>query len=187
MLLMQSQSTSRATVSESIWETLLRFSSTADRFFPNQSLLKTPHGGWVELKENQYFLKWPDSTALRVDVNPGYLSVFLDLPDARHGRINGLFGNFDSNPENEIVTRQGAVIQSLTGKQFSDALYHSFGRSWRISQTESLFDYAPGKSTRNYTDLSFPDGSISADGLRSARGGRPKRNAGGRSHSENPF
>lgn len=41
---------------------------------------------------------------------------------------------------------------------FLEQLHKQFGDSWRISQQESLFDYAPGKNTESYTNRAFPNG-----------------------------
>ena len=35
-------------------------------------------------------------------------------------------------------------------------LYHKFADAWRVTQKDSLFDYAPGTSTNTFTDKSWP-------------------------------
>lgn len=37
-----------------------------------------------------------------------------------------------------------------------DELYHKFANSWRVTDKDSLFDYAPGTSTSTFTDRSWP-------------------------------
>ena len=136
--------------------------------FPSD-VISLPHGGKVEKGQNQFFIQWPDSTALRIEMNGGYLNIFVDPPDARRSRLRGLFGNFDNHAENDLMSRDGSIVRATTGKPFSDALYGSFGKSWRINQAESLFDYPPGKSTRNFTDLTFPDMPVAAGDLIGAK------------------
>jgi hypothetical protein len=43
--------------------------------------------------------------------------------------------------------------------------YDPFGVSWRITQAESLFDYAPGESTATFTKPDFPHGPATVEGL----------------------
>jgi hypothetical protein len=52
------------------------------------------------------------------------------------------------------VTRDGKPVSQPP--QF-DQLHRTFGDSWRISQAESLFDYASGENTEKFTDRSFPE------------------------------
>ena len=37
-----------------------------------------------------------------------------------------------------------------------DTLYHKFGDAWRVNDKDTLFDYAPGKSTATFTDRDWP-------------------------------
>jgi lysyl endopeptidase len=35
-------------------------------------------------------------------------------------------------------------------------LYDKFAKSWRVTKSNSLFDYAPGTSTATFTNLAWP-------------------------------
>jgi hypothetical protein len=52
-----------------------------------------------------------------------------------------------------LRTRDGRAIAPPLTKS---ALYGKFGASWLVTATESLFDYAPGKSTTDYRIPEFP-------------------------------
>jgi hypothetical protein len=113
------------------------------------------------------------SSAL-LDINPA-------LPQTRQGQLIGLLGNFNGNPDDDLKSRDGKVVppqstinqvsqitQNLTNwvpiplnqveSLFLEQLHKQFGDSWRISQQESLFDYAPGKNTESFTNRAFPNG-----------------------------
>ena len=110
-----------------------------------------PHGGSVSFHNGQYLITWPSGDALAVRVTPYALNLFPVLaPISR--TLSGLWGNDDGNPNNDIATRSGSV---LTNPRFSD-LYPAYADSWRIAQSESLFDYAPGQNTSTFTIESFP-------------------------------
>jgi hypothetical protein len=51
----------------------------------------------------------------------------------------------------------GTVLpEPLGGTDYETALYDTFADAWRITQEQSLFDYAPGESTATYQLLDFP-------------------------------
>lgn len=66
----------------------------------------------------------------------------------------GLLGNFDSNNENDFVTRDGKKLErkNLDRK----ALYQEFADSWRLQPGESFLRYGDGESTSTFTDMGFP-------------------------------
>jgi hypothetical protein len=51
-------------------------------------------------------------------------------------------------------TKLGAKPASAAARY--DDLYHKFGDSWRVTNADSLFDYAPGTSTDTYTLKNWP-------------------------------
>lgn len=110
-----------------------------------------PRGGRLFRRGPQYTLVWPDGSQLRVHVNPQYLDLEVFLANDRRGKVAGLLGNFDGNPQQELVTRGGLV---LADPPSFEQLYQSFAESWRIK--ESLLDYAMGEDTETHTDRSFP-------------------------------
>jgi len=94
----------------------------------------------------------------------GSWGLEIDVVPARdlRGHLTGILGNFDSHGGNDLVTRAGQAIKNPP--PFHD-LYQEFGDSWRIHQSESLFDYAPGQSTATFTNRRLPSQPIAAASL----------------------
>ncbi|NET90718.1 MAG: hypothetical protein F6K45_21940 [Kamptonema sp. SIO1D9] len=154
---------------------------------PGNSLSLSSGGKITKLGRDSYLVESP--TGERVGVSVGQfggvalLNIQPLLPESRKGQMVGLLGNFNGNPNDDLKTRNGQVIppqesinqvreitRNLTNfipiplepieTAFLEKLHKQFGDSWRISQEESLFDYAPGKNTESFTNRSFPNGFI---------------------------
>lgn len=126
---------------------------------------------------------WADgSTADIRSVGALGLSVDLELADARSGKAVGLLGDFDGDVGNDLVDRSGkrvsytlradngwsvrrGKIKEEYTKTFSERLYKTFGESWRVSQSKSLFDYASGQSTTTFTNRSIPKNILDPNDL----------------------
>jgi hypothetical protein len=74
------------------------------------------------------------------------------------GGVEGLLGNYNGNPANDLTLADGTVIAQPVG---SSVLYGSYADAWRVTDSTSLFDYLPGQSTSSFTDKSFPAYTIS--------------------------
>jgi hypothetical protein len=124
--------------------------------------VKLPGGGTLTRRSGAYDyggdgydVLWPDGS--RVAVDPvGSEGLMVDLTPAAEGKgtFTGLLGNFDGKAAGDLVGRDGKTIPDQPGH---DDLYHVFGDSWRVSQSESLLEYGPGQSTATFTDRAFPD------------------------------
>nr|WP_225937684.1 VWD domain-containing protein [Myxococcus sp. RHSTA-1-4] len=113
-----------------------------------------PDGAWVT---------WPDGSAVRADpIGAAGLQVRVRLSAGRRGAVRGLLGDFDGTPDDDLTTREGARI---TAPKDRAQLYSQLVESWRVSDAESLFDYAPGESTATFTDRTFPDAVLTAADL----------------------
>jgi hypothetical protein len=112
-----------------------------------------PGGGLVLIDGKRYTVLWPDGSRAEVQNAVSYLNLQLWLHRSRRGRVEGLLGNFDGEIENELVTRDGP---SLSISPTLVELYRLYGESWRITQEESLFDYADGTTSETCTDREFP-------------------------------
>ncbi|MFQ4139136.1 VWD domain-containing protein [Nodosilinea sp. PGN35] len=140
-----------------------------------------PGGGLVLRVGNRYQITWPTGETLQVSQTTMGGAAFLTLsPEVprRSGAYQGLLGNVNRNPDDDLQIRGGAVIPpqdvyapvarlvqglipapvplSQVQTAFFQQLYRQFGDSWRISSGESLFDYAPGQSTETFTRRDFP-------------------------------
>ncbi|WP_315814813.1 hypothetical protein [Paraflavitalea speifideaquila] len=113
------------------------------------------------------------SAAGGIQVEPGGGTVLIITPgwwdhykvwylniDSRHVRAtDGLMGLITAGnwlpalPDGKWL---GPMPSSLT-QRYHD-LYEVFGNAWRVHDTTSLFDYAPGTSTKTFTNPSWPGG-----------------------------
>lgn len=114
--------------------------------------------GRITLTETSWVIAWPDGTLAGIQSGGrGYLDVVM-RPGSAAGKLLGLLGNADGNPERDLITRDGVVLPAEIS--FKN-LYGRFAESWRVNQKESLFHYAAGESTGTFTDRGFPSGEVS--------------------------
>ncbi|MEL6380982.1 MAG: VWD domain-containing protein [Cyanobacteria bacterium J06626_18] len=155
-----------------------------------------PGGGEVQrLSDREYAVLWPsgDQVLVRfIDVgNERFLNIMPTLSRTHSGTLTGLLGNFNGNSGDDLMSREGSVVPPESSYSIAtaaldralpavipvrevedayfDTLYRQFGDSWRITQTESLFDYGPGQSTETFTDRSFPREFVTLNAVAPAR------------------
>ncbi|MDB6137282.1 MAG: hypothetical protein JWO94_354 [Verrucomicrobiaceae bacterium] len=92
---------------------------------------------------------WPDLSVAWINHDWAYLSFVLQWKDKAPDH-RGLLGSNDGNPENDLTDRAGKLCAN------DAAGIAAFVESWRITDAESLFTYAPGESTATYTLKDFP-------------------------------
>lgn len=80
------------------------------------------------------------------------MAINIQPAESRKGKLNGIYGSFDGNANNDMQTRDG---QPINPKVFDD-LYKKFADSWRITQDKSLFVYEAGTNTETFTDRKKP-------------------------------
>jgi len=125
---------------------------------------RLPNGGMVERHGSLVTIEWPNGSRLDVTRGHGWLD-FSFAPDAATApTLTGLLGSADGNPANDFTSRDGTVIDQHD-PAFATQLYDPFGKSWRITQAESLFDYGPGESTATFTKPDIPRGPATIDSL----------------------
>lgn len=155
-----------------------------------------PNGGEVqEVGRSDYAVIWPSGDQVLVHfINIGgdrFMNIMPTISRDRRNTMIGLLGNYNGNANDDLMSRDGSVlpgrstysvatraldsvlpavipVRQVEDAYFSD-LYRRFGDSWRITQTESLFDYAPGESTVSFSDRSFPSQFFSLNGVAPAR------------------
>lgn len=111
-------------------------------------------GGRVSATDDGYLLEAPSGAQLRVPTAPSYLGVVLCVPDSYQGALSGMFGDFDGEPNDDILALGDDDF--LTTPAPFERFYGDFVRSWRVMSETSLFDYAPDQGTSDHTDLTFP-------------------------------
>ncbi|MGD2101988.1 MAG: VWD domain-containing protein, partial [Acidimicrobiia bacterium] len=111
------------------------------------------HGGWVVV--------WPDGTIMRVHEREVALVASVTPSE---GPTTGLFGDNDGNPDNDLFTRDGNVLDPNADDDFV-SFYSTYVDSWRITDEESLFNYDEGETTDTFTIEGFPAEPVDADDL----------------------
>lgn len=155
-------------------------------------------GSVQKRSDREYVVQWnsgEQATIRAIEVAKlKFLNVTINVSD-QSKQYRGLLGNLDGNAANDLQTRSGKVIPTKSSygqltnalsnllptpiplssieTAFLDQLHREFGDSWRIRQSESLFDYEVGQSTETFSDRRFPRryltlGSLLPAQLRSA-------------------
>ena len=116
-------------------------------------------GNRIAKINNGYEMRASDGTRVLITENfwtsqgYSYLNVeVLDTP-AREGTMGPIIGT-DWLPRAPNGASFGPLPAGLPSRDFK--LNVSFANAWRITQSASLFEYAPGTSTADFTDQSWP-------------------------------
>ena len=124
------------------------------------------NGGYIYLLNNssrkEYIIEWPSGFLTSVKFGSSYLDVGVSKPPTLQATYQGLAGDFNGLAEDDLLTRSGTpIVPPVTLNE----LYRIFGDSWRISDSESLFDYETGTSTQTFTLPDFPARSFTTQNL----------------------
>ncbi len=88
-------------------------------------------------------------------VNPYGDGMGLDIALGSNdgpGSVEGFLGS-DEGQRNSFMLPDGTVLgPDLTQTQ----LYQEFANAWRVTNSTSLFDYAPGQDTETFTNTQYP-------------------------------
>jgi len=117
-----------------------------------------PNGGRVGIDGSTYKVGWPGGTV--VGLRGTTLTVYLK--EKQQNKVVGILGNADGISQNDIFTRLGNNLG--TNPDFY-TFYNEYANSWRISQNESLFDYAQGETTETFTIEDYPRTLVRASDL----------------------
>lgn len=75
-------------------------------------------------------------TGAVIKIDRKLCTVYTNIPQHLRGQLRGLYGNFDGDPNNDLITRDG---RQLTNNISLSTLYHDFGRSWEVYPQERYF------------------------------------------------
>ena len=117
--------------------------------------VRLPGGGVVEAHGSEITVDWPNSSRLIVHIYASFLNYDFTPSEPLAPVLVGVLGNRDGNVANDLTTSTGVVLDPAD-PAFFDRLHHEFADSWRILQTESLFDYPPGETTETFTHREIP-------------------------------
>jgi len=134
--------------------------------------LDLPEGGRIERSKRGYEIFWSDGSSLFIKIGKGHLNAFLRPALTRRRALSGLFGNFNGNAMDDIdvVTAIGALGSGTDSTlnaglaELARSLLFDEDNGWLVSQQTSLFEYAPGQSTRTFRRPT-PKREASAAGL----------------------
>ena len=119
--------------------------------------LELSGGGTIATEGDTTIVTWPDESKAWIRPVGSYgLHLALQPSDALAGNLEGILGDGDGDSKNDIRKRG----DNKTIKPTFNELYPDYANSWRVKDTETLFTYADGASTKTYTDKSFPDEQI---------------------------
>lgn len=140
--------------------------------------------------DRNWAVQWPTGEYANFHIRDvggsSMVNVSIAPTQGDRNQLEGLLGNFNGNTSDDFMTRDGTIIRDNKeafnaarsilnnfdvskwipipldpiAEAFFESLHRQFGDSWRISQEESLFDYAPGKNTESFTNTSFPNGFV---------------------------
>ncbi|XP_065193831.1 mucin-like protein [Sycon ciliatum] len=79
------------------------------------------------------------------------MTVSPRLPEEFQGETTGLMGVFNGDSEDDFLNRQGETLPSSASEQ---DIFSSFGQTWQILGSETLFTYPPGLGP---DDFAFPN------------------------------
>ncbi|WP_206742638.1 Hint domain-containing protein [Acidisphaera rubrifaciens] len=140
---------------------LIYVDGTAAAISPTAPILLS--GGEVtEVSATTYKVSWNTGEVLTVLNGGSYLAAsVVGGPNDPPGSIVGLLNN-SGTAGAEFILPNGSTLASPASEQ--DVL-GTFMNAWRVPQSFSLFDYAPGQETATFTNTAFPTGVISLSDL----------------------
>jgi hypothetical protein len=122
--------------------------------------------GRIYREGNIYTVVYPNGEQLVAKVvGTTRVNVNVYLTEERQGKVKGLLGNFNNNPKDDLEKRDGTVIPEPVSQQ---QLYGEYTDSWRVNQSESLFDYKPGENTNTFTLQNYPRQKVKISDLNPA-------------------
>ena len=89
---------------------------------------------------------------LEISIISRMLHLIISIPEEFKGTVSGLVGNWDDNPENDLMLPDGAWIPRNSSNR---DVHFNFGMKWSTTNQTSLFSYSDGLTWRDYQDASF--------------------------------
>lgn len=114
----------------------------------------------LDMYYNEFLIHRQNFTGLRIEVNSDVVSevrirllsgvalvvlittemmaFILQLPDLFKGRVEGLLGSFNGDPDDDLISRNGSIVSSNSSLE---VIHYEFGLSWILEERNSLFTY----------------------------------------------
>jgi hypothetical protein len=122
-------------------------SGTIEVNFPDGKILTVTPDTWTAPGETKAI------SYLNVDIGNLY-GIMSEAGGASVSGLSGAVPNGSWLPALPGGASVGSMPASLSARY--NTLYNTFGNAWRVTKSNSLFDYAPGTSTATYTMTSWP-------------------------------
>lgn len=106
---------------------------------------------------------YPSGEALIFSRKSGaWLNLNLSVSQSHREAMQGLVGNFDGDPSDDMRDRNGRVFEEPLDW---DTLYGDFRDAWRVSADESLLDYEAGQTPDDFFDPAKPGKPLTVETL----------------------
>ncbi|MDP1549049.1 MAG: nidogen-like domain-containing protein [Nitrosomonas sp.] len=103
---------------------------------------------------------------LIVDVLNNRVDIDIRLNTEMAGDLEGLLGDGDGNPDNDIALADGTVLERPLA---FDVLYGQYRDDWRVSNiVDSLFTYDTGENLTGFYLPAYPNSLVTLDSLEPA-------------------
>ncbi|KAH9514277.1 hypothetical protein Btru_028587 [Bulinus truncatus] len=103
------------------------------------------------LQNNQTMLKviFTSGISLKFYVGFKYLEFLVDVPVVYKGKLRGLLGNFNDNPDDDFILPNSSI---LTGDKINTdkKIFYNFGKEWEVTTSNTIFTYSSGKTALDY-------------------------------------
>lgn len=140
------------------------------RLLADQGTLTLSNGDQIARDDNVYTLTFAgsdgmvgtaDDARLFVALEEGRLDLGVQIANNMAGQVEGLLGDGDGNPANDIALTDGTVLERPLA--FED-LYGQYRDDWRVTTEEqSLFTYDAGESLAGFYDPDMPGAVVTVD------------------------
>ena len=120
----------------------------------NGKLLTSDQGSWnldnIYLNLiNQKTLSVQTKTGINLEIMilSRMLHLIISIPQDLKGTLSGLVGNWDDNPENDLMLPDGTWIPRNSSNR---DIHYNFGMKWSTTNVTSLFTYPNGLAWNDY-------------------------------------
>ena len=115
---------------------------------------------YIIRKGKSHVVAWDGVDGPLLSWKRGFVNLWV--PPSPDNDLEGLLGNSDGDPSNDLRLKDGT---QLPADASATVLHTDFADSWRISNDESLFTYGEGESTETFTDRTFPQSYVTIHDL----------------------
>ncbi|HEY1935546.1 MAG TPA: VWD domain-containing protein [Acetobacteraceae bacterium] len=129
-------------------------------------------GSLEQTSADSYRLVWNTGEELDITDDGTYLNATVSLPNSDAGNVQGLLGNDDGNPNNDLALPNGTSVATDGSVSYAE-LYGQYESAWQVTGATSLMDYQAGQDAASFSNVNFPYnqvglGNLPADAVQQA-------------------